>query len=161
MSMRRHRRSLRPVAEINMTSLLDVSFVLLISFMLVAPSLKYGIELDLPAISQGAPHLATEQEKVTTITVPKSGAAGQEYFINETSVSLDALEQQLRDRQTIAGGKLPVEVQADREVSYETFVQVMAAVRRAGIESVGLPVEAGSVAPPVVDPSGGAREVIR
>ena len=43
---------------------------------------------------------------------------------------------------------MAVEIQADREVPYETFVQVVAAVRRAGIEAVGLPVEAGKVTPP-------------
>lgn len=150
MRMRRHRRDLRPLSEINLTSLLDVSFVLLISFMLVAPSLKYGIELDLPAISQGAPQLETDQEHLVTILVPKPGPAGQEYYLDEAPLTLEALEQQLRDRLTASGGKLVVEVQQDREAVYETFVQVVAAVRRAGIEAVGLPVEADTVTAPKV-----------
>lgn len=150
--MRRHRRDLRPVSEINLTSLLDVSFVLLISFMLVAPSLKYGLELDLPAVAEGAPPLPADTPASVTVLVPRPAGKGQEFYIDDAAVTLAQLEDTLRLRREGAGGKLSVGVEADREVPYETFVQVIAAVRRAGIESVGLPIEAGAVSSPSVLP---------
>lgn len=142
------------MAEINLTSLLDVSFVLLISFIMVAPSLKYGLEIDLPSVSQGAPQLATDQNNLATVLVPRPGPAGQEYFLDEKAVTLEGLEQELRARQAAAGGKLSVEVQQDAGATYETFVQVVAAIRRAGIQSVGLPIEAGSVTAPAAGNQG-------
>jgi biopolymer transport protein ExbD len=57
---------------------------------------------------------------------------------------LKDIEERLR-LQKKAGSKIAVEINADKEVPYDTFIQVVAAVRRAGIESVGLPVEAASV----------------
>ncbi|MCX7717913.1 MAG: biopolymer transporter ExbD [Candidatus Sumerlaeaceae bacterium] len=146
--MRRHRKALRPVTEINLTSLLDVAFVLLIAFMIVAPSLRHGLEIDLPTVTEGAPALtAGGTPQSYTIVVPKPGPGGQEYYLNDSPSALRDIETRLR-LQRESGAKVAVEIQADREVPYETFVQVVAAVRRAGIEAVGLPVEAGSVKPP-------------
>lgn len=142
--MRRHRRDLKPVADINLTSLLDVSFVLLIAFMIVAPSLKYGIDLDLPTLKEGAPQLKGDQQQLFTISLPKPAAGGQQYLMNDTPSALKDIEERLR-LQKKQGSKVAVEINADKEVAYDTFIQVVAAVRRAGIESVGLPVEASSV----------------
>lgn len=146
--MRRHRKGAKPVAEINLTSLLDVTFVLLIAFMIMAPSLKYGVEIDLPGMSEGAPQLSTDQGNLATIAISKSmgGTAGQTgprtFMLDGDAVELPALESRLRERNTAAGGKLSVEINADRDVPYEAFVQAIGAVRRAGIEGVGLPVDA-------------------
>jgi biopolymer transport protein ExbD len=145
--MRRHRRDLAPIAQINLTSLLDVTFVLLIAFIIVAPSLKYGIDLDLPTIQQGAPQLEQNQSRIVTITVPRSSNGIQQFFFNNELVTLDEIETRLR--QLTQQGRTPsVEIEADRELSYETFVQVVAALRRAGIEAVGLPIQAKPVTPP-------------
>ena len=145
--MRRHRRDLAPIAQINLTSLLDVTFVLLIAFIIVAPSLKYGIDLDLPTIQQGAPQLEQNQSRTVTITVPRSSNGTQQFFFNNESVTLDEIERRLR--QLTQQGRTPsVEIEADRELPYETFVQVVAALRRAGIEAVGLPIQAKPVTPP-------------
>jgi biopolymer transport protein ExbD len=149
--MRRHRKALRPVTEINLTSLLDVAFVLLIAFMIVAPSLRHGLDLDLPTVTEGAPTLAASNTpQAYTILVPKPGPGGQEFFLNDAPSTLRDIETRLR-LQRESGAKVAVEIQADREVPYETFVQVVAAVRRAGIEAVGLPVEVGKVTPPSAD----------
>lgn len=145
--MRRHRRGAKPVAEINLTSLLDVTFVLLIAFMIMAPSLKYGVEIDLPGMNQGAPQLTTDQSNLATITFTKSmaGEAGQTgprtFMLDGTAMELAQLETTLRERNTAAQGKLAVEVNADRDIPYEAFVQVVGALRRAGVEGVGLPVD--------------------
>ena len=146
-SMRRHRRGAKPLAEINLTSLLDVTFVLLIAFMIMAPSLKYGVEIDLPGMSKGAPQLTTDQSHLATISITKSmaGHAGQTgprtFMLDGEQMELDQLETRLKSRNEASGGKLAVEVNADADVPYEAFVQVVGALRRAGIEGVGLPVD--------------------
>ncbi len=145
--MIRHRRPLKPLNEINLTSLLDVAFVLLIAFMLVAPSIHYGIDLALPTLSEGAPQLTQDQTKLYTIMVPKPVDGRQDFFMNDTPSELTDIESRLT-MQAKSGSKVAVEIRADRDVSYDTFIQVVAAVRRSGVEAVGLPVEPLSVAPP-------------
>lgn len=146
-SMRRHRKGPKPVAEINLTSLLDVTFVLLIAFMILAPTLKYGVEIDLPKMTEGAPHLSPDDLKLATIAISRelAGPAGQTgprlFMLDGEALELGDLEARLRDRNEAADGKLAVEVNADRDVPYEAFVQVVGALRRAGIEGVGLPVD--------------------
>jgi biopolymer transport protein ExbD len=145
--MRRHRKTAKPVAEINLTSLLEVTFVLLIAFMIMAPSLKYGVEIDLPGMSQGAPQLTTDQANLATIAITKTmaGEAGQtgprQFMLDGKEMELGELETRLRERNAALDGKLAVEVNADRDIPYEAFVQVVGALRRAGIEGVGLPVD--------------------
>lgn len=145
--MRRHRKGVKPVSEINLTSLLDVTFVLLIAFMIMAPSLKYGVEIDLPSINQGAPQLSTDESKMATISISKAmaGEAGQagarSVMLDDETLDLLQLETRLRERNSAVNGKLAVEINADKDIPYEAFVQVIGALRRAGIEGVGLPVE--------------------
>lgn len=145
--MRRHRREMTPLTQINLTSLLDVAFVLLIAFMIVAPALKYGLHLDLPTITQGAPQLSQDQPTLYTILVPRPQNGAQEYFLNDTPCQLKDIEDRL-SMQNKQGTKVAVEIQADKEVPYETFIQVAASVRRAGVEALGLPVEPGNVKAP-------------
>jgi biopolymer transport protein ExbD len=145
--MRRHRKQSRPVADINLTSLLDVTFVLLIAFIIMAPSLKYGVEIDLPRMADGASQLNPEPGTLATIAITKelAGPAGQTgprmFILDGDALELGDLEARLKERNEAAEGKLAVEVNADRDVPYEAFVQVVGALRRAGIEGVGLPVD--------------------
>lgn len=145
--MRRHRQNLRPYSEMNLTSLLDVAFVLLLAFMIVAPSLKYGVELDLPAVTEGAPQMSTDQQNLAVIMISKAMApagtnSARTYLLDGRPADLREIEKDLTYRQRASGGKLAVEIQADGDSSYEAFVQVVAAVRRAGVRTVGLPVDA-------------------
>jgi biopolymer transport protein ExbD len=149
--MKRHRRPLDPINQINLTSLLDVAFVLLIAFMIVAPSMKYGINLDLPTIKEGAPQLAQDQQKLFTISVPKPKGGVQEFMMNDAPSQLQEIENRIR-LQKQGGAKVAVEIQADRDAPYDAFIQVVAAVRRAGVEAVGLPVEPQTV-PSRTEPS--------
>ena len=145
--MRRHRKGVKPVSEINLTSLLDVTFVLLIAFMIMTPSLKYGVEIDLPGMSEGAPRLSSDQSNLAVISISKGlvGDAGQTgprlFMLDGEAFELAELETQLREMNTAAEGALGVEINADRDIPYEAFVQVIGALRRAGIEGVGLPVD--------------------
>lgn len=138
------------MAEINLTSLLDVTFVLLIAFMIMAPSLKYGVEIDLPSMNQGAPQLTTDQQNVATIAISRqmAGEAGQtgprQFMLDGVTMELGELETRLAERNKAAGGKLAVEINADKDIPYEAFVQAVGALRRAGVEGVGLPVDAAT-----------------
>lgn len=140
----------KPVAEINLTSLLDVTFVLLIAFMIMAPSLKYGEEIALPSSSEGSPQLTADQDKVASIVITKqmAGEAGQSgprsFSLDGETLELNELETRLAERNKAAEGKLAVEINADKDVPYEAFVQAVGALRRAGIEGVGLPVDAST-----------------
>ncbi len=145
--MKRHRRPLEPMNQINLTSMLDVAFVLLIAFMIVAPSVKYGLDLSLPTLREGAPQLTQDQPKLFTIMVPRPKDGLQEFFMNDTPSQLRDIEDRLK-MQKASGSKVAVEIQADRDVPYDAFIQVVAAVRRAGIEAVGLPVEPQTVDKP-------------
>ena len=148
--MRRHRKRLKPVAEINLTSLLDVAFVLLIAFMIVAPSLKYGVELKLPSVREGAPQLPSGELNIATIAISKIAANSptRTFLLDGESLDTTGLEARLKEKRLRVGQQLTVEIQADRDAPYEAFVQAVAAVRRAGIEAVGLPVDVNDGAPP-------------
>jgi biopolymer transport protein ExbD len=144
--MRRHRRSMKPNAEINLTSLLDVAFVLLIAFMIVAPSLKYGVDLQLPSMKEGAPQLSSDQQNLSTIVITRAlasaGTGGiRTYLLDGEAVELGEMEKRLLAKKQKLGEKMSVEIQADKDVPYDAFVQAVGAVRRAGVEAVGLPVD--------------------
>ncbi|MGI8908908.1 MAG: ExbD/TolR family protein [Candidatus Sumerlaeaceae bacterium] len=137
---------MKPNAEINLTSLLDVAFVLLIAFMIVAPSLKYGVDLQLPSMKEGAPQLSTDQQGLSTIVITRALASASKggvktFLLDGEAVELNEMEQRLLAKKKKLGDKLSVEIQADRDVPYEAFVQAIGAVRRAGVEAVGLPVD--------------------
>lgn len=124
-----------------MTSLLDVAFVLLLAFMMVAPSLKYGVEIDLPVVQASNTPLPGESPNTAVIAI-RANSEGEvvDYHLDGQPVTLAKLEDELRTRNTAADNKLQAEVQADKFTRYEAAVQVMNAIRRAGIQGIALPV---------------------
>lgn len=142
--MKRHRKSLRPVTEINLTSILDVAFVLLIAFMIVAPSLKYGYNITLPT-DTNPPAMDQQQneedKKPVVLSLPRPENNGvQRYMLNEDQVTLPQLEERLGKLRS-KNADLTVEFQADKTVPYEMVLRAIGAARRAGVERLGLPVE--------------------
>ncbi|MCB9596641.1 MAG: biopolymer transporter ExbD [Sandaracinaceae bacterium] len=116
-----------PLSEINVTPMVDVMLVLLIIFMVAAPMLTTGLDIDLP--SAAAPSMPIDPEQVV-ITVLADGTI----HLGEDLVASPAeLEAQLRDR-----GLEEVYVQGDDAVPYGVVVRVLAAVRAAGIGNMGL-----------------------
>lgn len=129
----RHRRGLPVNAEINITNLVDVAFVLLIIFMITAPILQGGIELQLPE-ANATPLDATD---ALVVSVARDG----EIFVGRTRVeSLEEFEQIVP---TLLGGdtKRPVSVKGDRGVEYGRVMQVFGVFMKLDITNVSLAVD--------------------
>ena len=126
----RHRRA--PMAEINVTPLVDVMLVLLIIFMVTAPLLTSGVPVNLPDSRAKA---LDQDQKPTEVSSDDTGAI----FIDKQPVS----EQDLPDRfDAIAAqsqGKPPqIFLRADRGLDYGRVMQVMGELNRAGLNRVAL-----------------------
>ena len=118
------------MSEINVTPFVDVMLVLLIIFMVTAPMMMQGLDVDLPQVS--AKPLDTKEEHLI-ITIDKAN----QIFINDFQTTLDSL--QIKLLKILEGRTDPeVYIKADKDIVYGTVVQVMAAIRGAGVEKVGM-----------------------
>ena len=120
----------KPVGEINVTPLVDVMLVLLIIFMVSAPMMTTGIDVELPKTR--APRMEVDEEKLIL-----SISADQKVFLGETEVPFDKLEQALSSNERMQRER-EIYIQADETVPYGFVAKVMALIRRAGIEKLGL-----------------------
>jgi biopolymer transport protein TolR len=119
-------------AEINVTSLVDVAFVLLIIFMIAAPIMQGGVDVELPKVA--ARPLNAKQGLV--VSVNRQGRI----FVDETAVSLRDFQATFR---AIVATRKPdaVYLRADKGVSYGEVVRVLAVIRTTGVQNVGLVAE--------------------
>jgi len=130
----RHRR--RPMAEINVVPYIDVMLVLLIIFMITAPLLNLGVEIELP--ESAAEPLETESsESVVMVTVTGIGDLylnidGKAELIDSQSLQTTMAAFVRRNPQ------LEVLVGGDRNASYGQVYQVMVTLQQAGVRKVGL-----------------------
>ncbi|RKE34315.1 biopolymer transport protein ExbD [Paraburkholderia sp. BL23I1N1] len=118
-----------PMAEINMTPLIDVMLVLLVIFIITAPLFTHAIRLDLPKVA-AAPARQTPQTISLSID-----AAGKLYW-NGSVITL----QQMRTRFVEAGKEVDqpeIQLSAERSTRYEVIAQVMGAAQQAGLERIG------------------------
>jgi biopolymer transport protein TolR len=129
-SKRRAHSDDRLMAEINVTPLVDVMLVLLIIFMVTAPMMQMGIDVNLPRVRAKAMDVA-EEKLVLTINGAK------EIFLNKTQTPLVGLKTKLEH---IFASRIEREVylRADRNVPYGFVVEVMAEVRKAGVDKLGM-----------------------
>jgi len=121
------------MSDINVTPLVDVMLVLLIIFMVTAPMMMQGVDVSLPEAT--AEPLESEKEHLI-ITIDNN----HQVFINDFQVTVDGLGEKL---QKILQGRSDREVflKADKDISYGTVVQVMAEVKGAGVEKLGMVTE--------------------
>lgn len=130
MGGRRNSRRWKPKAEINIVPYVDVMLVLLIVFMVAAPLLTVGVDVNLPDTEARA---MTTSEEPLTITIQADGAI----FLQETRVGFDELIPRL---QAISrtGSEARVYIRADEAVDYGQVMRVMARVSSAGYANIGL-----------------------
>ncbi len=126
----RRRAKPKTYDEINVTPLMDLAWVLLIIFIIMATATVQGISVSLPRAS-AAPSLARPHTKAVTV------AADGRIYLDTSPVTIPELENQLRQLHA-ADPELPVVVRGDAAVRYEDVVEVLDVVRRLGIRNVGL-----------------------
>ena len=121
------------MSDINVTPLVDVMLVLLIIFMVTAPMMMQGVDVSLPEAT--AEPLESEKEHLIVTIDTKN-----QVFINDFQVTVDGLREKL---EKILEGRSDREVflKADKDISYGTVVQVMAAIKGAGVEKLGMVTE--------------------
>ena len=112
-----------PSADINVTSLVDVAFVLLIIFMITAPMMQGGVAIDLPK-AEGRPLRPSEG---VIITVDRQG----QIYVDQTRVSYDEFRAAFT-AMVARKGSSDVYVRGDRRASYGAVVRVMAAIAASG-----------------------------
>ncbi|MDR2050188.1 MAG: ExbD/TolR family protein [Deltaproteobacteria bacterium] len=118
------------VSEINVTPFVDVMLVLLIIFMITAPMMTEGLDVELPEVEESET-LPAENDRLI-LTIKDNGAL----FVDEYETTLGDIASVLRTNARAAGRSLFV--RADRNVSYGTFMEVMGRIRGAGIMDIGL-----------------------
>ncbi len=122
------------LTEINVTPLVDVMLVLLIIFMVTAPLIQQGVEVNLPEARAQAVK-AEEQKLVLSVKADRSIWLGTDD--KPARVALDDLEEKLKSNVRVARDH-ELYLMADRGLSYGYVVEVMAAVQRAGVTNLGM-----------------------
>jgi len=133
---RKHGRR-KPMGEINVVPYIDVTLVLLIIFMITTPMLQTGVEVDLPQ-AESAMVEQKEGEPPIVISIKELG----EYYINTDGQNDELIQpEEINGRVAAVLGNKPgtqVLISADKGVNYGTVVTVMAALKNAGVPTVGL-----------------------
>lgn len=123
-----------PMAEINVTPLVDVMLVLLIIFMITAPLLMTGVPIHLP---DSRAHALDQPKKPTQVSIDPQG----QVYVDDDAVSDADLPQRLEQ---IAAGQAnqadpqPVFLRADRTLQFEKVMQVMGELNRAGLNKISI-----------------------
>ena len=118
------------MSDINVTPFVDVMLVLLIIFMVTAPMMVEGLNVDLPEAT--AKPLDSEKEHLI-ITIDKNNLV----YINDFKVAVDFLGEKL-NKMLQGRSDREVYLKADKNIPYGIVVQVMAEIKKAGIEQLGM-----------------------
>jgi biopolymer transport protein TolR len=124
------RRQSRPISEINVTPLVDVMLVLLVIFMITAPLLTAGVQVDLPKTRAAA---VQGQDEPISVSIDRRGRI----FVQETEVALDSLAPRLA-AVTRNNRDVRVFVRGDQGIPYGQVMSVIGAVHAAGFTKVAL-----------------------
>jgi len=129
----------RPISEINVVPYIDVMLVLLIIFMITAPLIQQGVEIELPQAS--ANPMSPDRAEPVVVSVDKNG----DFFIDIGDQPDKPVDAQLLVNRVAAVLKLkpdaPVLVRGDRAVNYGQVVDAMVLLQKAGVPRVGLVTE--------------------
>ena len=129
------------MSDINVTPLVDVMLVLLIIFMVTAPLITQGVAVDLPQ-TNAQPLEGTDKKTVLTLRADKQIFLGTN---EESPIAYAELEQKLKFNEKLQQEK-EIYLHADRKLEYGFVVDIMAIIKRSGIEKLGMvtdPLETG------------------
>ncbi len=123
--------SYAPISQINITSLVDVTMVLLIVFILITPIMLHGINVQLPQASSGRMDVSKD---AITISISRYGSL----YLDNARVTYESLKKRLK---IIVGStqNTSVIIKADKSVEYGEVVKVLDIVRKSGVSKVALP----------------------
>jgi biopolymer transport protein TolR len=139
--------------EINITPFVDVALVLLVIFMITAPMIGRGVEVNLPRTRAAV--MEVDQSKILIVVNER-----REVFIGEEQIPPERLEIVLRTNERIQTER-EVYLQADRNIPYGFVVHIMSILREAGVDQLGMVTDPldneGELTPPTAapDPAGG------
>ena len=122
------------IADINITPLLDLAWVLLVIFILTTTTLVQGIDVKLPEASE------QQKEEIPTDVATVSIDAQGTIFLNEEPVELNAMMERLRLFK-LANPDLPVILRADKSLSFEKVVVVLDGIKRVPVENLAVATE--------------------
>ena len=135
----RHQRGRRvgpTLAEINVIPLVDVMLVLLIIFMVAAPMLQRGVEVNLPKARRTA-EISSER---IFVDVPATFKQDRRVFLGKESIGMPALAERLR-QQLVNRTDKQVFVRGDGELYVQNLIDVLDELKAAGVENVGIVTE--------------------
>jgi len=133
--MRRKHRKEALAASVNLTSLMDITFVLLISFMIIAPAVRYDIDLELPKVQESE---SLEGDKPVTLQISSGNAP--EYYINGVLTEFRLIIPELKK---ILNSDTGLALEADRNVPWEEVVKVINQLKSAEIHNLIIVTERG------------------
>ena len=139
MGMKNNDQGNTVLSEINVTPFVDVMLVLLVIFMVTAPILYQGVDVNLPKI-ESKPMPAAERGKKIVVTINDKGAI----FIERQKYSLSQLRVEIRKLIINQGERIEdgdVFLRADANVPYGDVMDVMAEIKKAGVKKLGLVTE--------------------
>ena len=130
----------KPMSEINVGPYIDVMLVLLVIFMVTAPILTQGVEVNLP--QKPSDPMSNDQDDPFIVSVRRDGAifinVGMRNMDEEANrVTIFSLEDQA-SRVIAARPDVPVYIRADSDLTYAEVIEIMTVLQRSGAESVGL-----------------------
>jgi biopolymer transport protein TolR len=120
----------RAMSEINVTPMVDVMLVLLVIFMVTAPLIQQGVKVDLPAVK--APSMDVKEDRVV-LTLTKE----QRIYIGKAEIPYSVLRDKLVGNIKLQRDK-EIYLHADRALPYGYVVDIMAIVKEAGVEQMGM-----------------------
>jgi biopolymer transport protein TolR len=123
------------LSDINVTPLVDVILVLLIIFMVTAPMMQRGVDVRLPKVESSTD--SRDERLVVSVT------RDQRIYVNDQVVNINLVGERLQDLSRATGIDF-VFLRADRDVPYGRVMMVMDAIKKAGIEKVGMVTEPSS-----------------
>jgi len=125
---KRHARRRQIISDLNLTNLIDVVFVLLIIFMITAPMMTQGVQVDLPKAD------SENVESNQSIQVSINGR--NEIYIDQNKVSMVDFRREFKE--TFSGRvEVPVFVNADKKVPYGLVIRVISDIQKAGVVKLG------------------------